>query len=220
MSNFDLATVDRLLSTTRSVRRRLDLSRPVPRELVLECIRLSQQAPTASNTQRWRWLLVDDAALRRELGAIYAQGLPAIHASESSTARDPQTRRVHAGALWLAEHIGEVPLLAIPCVAQRLPEGAPLVLTASLFGSIYHAVWSFQLALRSRGLGSTFTTVHLLFEEQVRKLLGIPEDVTQVAMLPVAYTTGGEFLPAARPPAESIVHWNRWSGGVFGGEIE
>jgi nitroreductase len=211
MSDFDLATVDRLLSTTRAVRRRLDLLRPVPRALVLECIRLSQQAPTASNTQRWRWLLVDDPTLRRELGAIYAQGLPAIHASESATTRDPQTRRIHSGAVWLAEHIGEAPLLAIPCVAQRLPDGAPLVITASLFGSIYQAVWSFQLALRSRGLGSTFTTVHLLFEQQVRNLLGIPEDVTQVAMLPIAYTKGGDFRPAVRPPAETIVHWNGWA---------
>jgi len=211
MSNFDLATVDRLLSTTRAVRRRLDFSRPVPRALVLECIRLSQQAPTASNTQRWRWLLIDDPVLRRELGALYAQGLPAIHTSESATAPDPQTQRIHAGAVWLAEHIGEAPLLAIPCLAQRLPAGAPLVVTASFFGSIYQAVWSFQLALRSRGLGSTFTTVHLLFEQQARMLLGLPEDVTQVALLPVAYTKGSKFRPAARPPAATIVHWNRWS---------
>ena len=210
MADFDLATVDRLLSTTRAVRRRLDPSRPVPRALALECLRLSQQAPTASNQQTWRWVLVDDAAQRRELGALYAQGIPAIRASEPTTVRDAQTRRVYDGALWLAEHLGEMPLIAIPCVVGRLPADAPLVIDASVFGSIYQAVWSFQLALRSRGLGSVFTTMHLLFEEQARKILGLPEDVMQVALLPVAFTKGGEFKPAERPPVESIVRWNRW----------
>lgn len=211
MTGFDLASVDRLLSTTRAVRRRLDLARPVPRELILDCIRLSQQAPTASNTQTWRWLLVDDPEKRRELGALYAQGIPAIQQSRQQMPADPQTQRVYESASWLAEHLAEVPLVAIPCVIGRLPEPTPLVIAASVFGSIYQAVWSFQLALRSRGLGSTFTTLHLLFEEQARKVLAIPEDVTQVALLPVAYTKGGDFKPAARPPAESIVHWNQWS---------
>jgi len=207
---FDLGGVDRLLGTTRAVRRRLDPSRPVPRGLVLDCLRLSQQAPTASNQQTWRWIVVDDAAKRRELGALYAQGIPAIRASEPTTVRDAQTRRVYDGALWLAEHLGEMPVLAIPCVVGRLPADAPLVIAASVFGSIYQAVWSFQLALRSRGLGSTFTTMHLLFEDQARKLLGLPDDVMQAALLPVAYTKGGDFKPAARPPVETIVRWNGW----------
>jgi nitroreductase len=210
MTDFDLATVDRLLTTTRAVRRRLDPTRPVPRSLLLDCIRLSQQAPTASNTQTWRWLIVDDAAKRRELGALYAQGIPAIRESEKQLVQDAQTRRVYDGALWLAEHLGEMPALVIPCVVGRLPADSPLVISASVFGSIYQAVWSFQLALRSRGLGSTFTTMHLLFEEQARKILGIPDDVMQAALLPVAYTKGGEFRPAARPPAETLVHWNAW----------
>ncbi len=212
MTGFDLECVDRLLSTTRAVRRRLDLEKPVPRELLLDCIRLSQQAPTASNTQTWRWLVVDDPGKRRELGELYRQGIPAIQASRQQLTADAQTHRVYDSASWLAEHLGEVPVIAVPCVVGRLPEPTPLVIAASVFGSIYQAVWSFQLALRSRGLGSTFTTMHLLFEEQARKLLDIPEDVTQVALLPVAYTKGTGFKPAARPPAESIVHWNRWSG--------
>jgi nitroreductase len=212
MTGFDLATVDRLLSTTRAVRRRLDLARPVPRELVLACLRLSQQAPTASNTQTWRWLVVDDPGRRRELGALYGRGLPAIEQSRQTMASDPQTQRVYESASWLAQNLARVPLIAIPCVVGRLPEPTPLVIAATVFGSIYQAVWSFQLALRSRGLGSTFTTMHLLFEEQARGLLGLPEEVTQVALLPVAYTKGAEFRPAARPPVESIVHWNQWSG--------
>ena len=211
MSDFDLATVDRLLSTTRAVRKRLDFSRPVPRDVVLDCVRLSQQAPTASNTQRWRWLLIDDPELKRELGAIYREGIPAIRWSMEQTAHDEQTRDVYDAALWLAERLGDVPLLAIPCLAERLPDGAPLVLAASAFGSIYPAVWSFQLALRSRGLGSTFTTLHLLYEQRVRELLDLPDDVTQTALLPVAYTKGLDFKPGKRPPVESIVRWNRWS---------
>jgi nitroreductase len=210
MSDFDLGTVDRLLSTTRAVRRRLDLTRPVPREVVLDCIRLSQQAPTASNTQQWRWVLVDDPSLRRELGAIYARGLPAMDLSPSATAEDDQTRRVHHGARWLAEHLGEVPMIAVACIEGRLAPESPTMITSPFYGSIYPAIWSFQLALRSRGLGSTLTTLHLLFEEQVAGLLGIPAEVTQVAMLPVAYTVGLEFRPADRPAAETIVSWNRW----------
>lgn len=210
MSDFDLATVDRLLSTTRAVRKRLDFSRTVPRDVVLDCVRLSQQAPTASNTQRWRWLLIDDPQLKRALGAIYREGIPAIRWSMEQTAHDDQTRDVYDAALWLAERLGDVPLLAIPCLAERLPDGAPLVVAASAFGSIYPAVWSFQLALRSRGLGSTFTTLHLLYEQRVRELLGLPDDVTQTAMLPVAYTKGLDFKPGKRPPVESIVRWNRW----------
>lgn len=210
MSDFDLATVDRLLSTTRAVRKRLDFSRTVPRDVVLDCVRLSQQAPTASNTQRWRWLLIDDPQLKRALGAIYREGIPAIRWSMEQTAHDDQTRDVYDAALWLAERLGDVPLLAIPCLAERLPDGAPLVVAASAFGSIYPAVWSFQLALRSRGLGSTFTTLHLLYEQRVRELLGLSDDVTQTAMLPVAYTKGLDFKPGKRPPVESIVRWNRW----------
>ncbi len=206
---FDLACVDRLLSTTRAVRRRLDFSRPVSRELILDCIRLSQQAPTQSNSQGWRWLVVTDPELRRELGAIYARGGPAIEAS-SLHAKDAQTARVYAGARWLADHMHEAPALVIPCVEGRPPASFHPVAYATLYGSILQAVWSFQLALRSRGLGSCFTTLHLAFEADVRKLLGIPEDVLQAALLPVAYTRGGEFRPALRPPVESIVSWDHW----------
>lgn len=211
MTGFDLDAVDLLLSTTRAVRRRLDLTRPVPRELVLECIALSQQAPTASNTQRWRWILVDDPAVRAELGAIYARALPALAFSPTATAEDDQSKRVHAAAEWLAHHLGEVPLLAVACLEDRLPPDSPTVRSSAFFGSIYPAIWSFQLALRSRGLGSTLTTLHLLYEQEVADLLGIPTDVTQVALLPVAYTVGLDFKPAHRPDAATVVSWNRWT---------
>ncbi len=209
---FDLRETDRLLSTTRAVRRRLDLERPVEREVILDCLRLSQQAPTASNTQKWRWLVVMDEAKRKELGAIYARGKQFIDQAKSQIdADDAQTHRVYDSAGWLLDHIGEVPVLVIPCLQGRLPDGAPNGMAAATYGSIYPAMWSFQLALRSRGLGSTLTTISLFFEADVAKLLNIPDDVMQVALLPVAYTKGTDFKVAVRPPPEEITSFDEWS---------
>ena len=210
---FDLGQTDRLLSTTRAVRRRLDLDRPVERETILECIRLSQQAPTASNTQKWRWMVVMDAEKRKALGEIYGRGKQFIaQARAQIDAGDVQTQRVYDSAEWLLDHIGEAPALVIPCLEGRLPEGAPNGMAASVYGSIYPAMWSFQLALRSRGLGSTLTTIHLFFEKDVAALLNIPEDVMQVALLPVAYTKGTDFKVAKRPPPEEITSFDTWGG--------
>ena len=210
---FDLGQTDRLLSTTRAVRRRLDLDRPVERETLLECIRLSQQAPTASNTQKWRWMVVMDAEKRKALGEIYGRGKQFIaQARAQIDAGDAQTQRVYDSAEWLLDHIGDAPALVIPCLEGRLPEGAPNGMAASVYGSIYPAMWSFQLALRSRGLGSTLTTIHLFFEKDVAALLNMPEDVMQVALLPVAYTKGTDFKIAKRPPPEEITSFDTWGG--------
>jgi nitroreductase len=208
---FDLAEADRLLSTTRAVRRRLDLERPVPRAVLLEAVRLSQQAPTGSNAQGWCWVFADDPAIRRGLAALYAKAAAAYleFARQRVPAGDAQTRRVYDSAFWLVDHLAEVPVHAIPCLVGRAGEGN--LLGASFYGSIFPAIWSFQLALRSRGLGSVLTTLHLVHEREAAELLGIDfEQVTQVALLPVAWTRGAEFRPAARPPPESIVHWNRF----------
>ena len=209
---FDLSVTDQLLSTTRAVRRRLDLSRPVEREVVLDCIRLSQQAPTGSNSQGWRWLVVEDAQKRAALAQLYEEGASnyLAQAREQLSDEDRQTRRVYDSALWLVQHLAEVPLYVIPCIEARLPEGASNFAAASLYGSIFPAVWSFQLALRSRGLGSTLTTLHLFREREAAALLGIPDGVSQVALLPVAYTRGTDFAPASRPPARDITFWNAW----------
>ncbi len=209
-AGFDLDTVDRLLGTTRAVRRRLDFDRPVPREVLLDCIRLSQQAPTGTNAQHWRWLIVDDPAKRKALGEIYARGLPLLDASAKS-AGDEQTAAVYRHARDLAERMGDVPALVIPCLEGRLDDPASLVLATTYYGSIYPAVWSFQLALRSRGLGSVLTTMHLAFEEDSREVLGLPEDVVQTALLPVAYTVGTDFKPTVRPAPETITCFNTWS---------
>ena len=210
---FDLETCDALLSTTRAVRKRLDLSRPVPRSVIDECIGLSMQAPTGSNSQGWRWVVVEDADKRRALADLYRGGGEAYlrtAGEQSAEAGDAQTQRVFGSALYLLEHLHEVPLHVIPCIEGRPPAGAPVAMTAGLFGSIFPAVWSFQLALRARGLGTCLTTLHLMHEAEAAELLGLPEHVMQVALLPVAYTVGTDFKPAERPPASTITHWNGW----------
>lgn len=214
MPPFDLTETDRLLSTTRAVRKRLDLERPVEPEVLLDCLRLSQQAPTAGNGQTWRWVVVMDPDKRSALAELYRRAA----ASYLQAARDniqpgqDQTRRVYDSALWLAENMHRVPVMVIPCVNGRPPESGPGVglMWAASMGSIFPAVWSFQLALRARGLGSVLTSLHLFFEKDAAQLLGIPDDVLQVAMLPVGYTKGTDFKPAERPPVEQIVHWDTW----------
>jgi nitroreductase len=210
---FDLSVTDALLSTTRAVRRRLDLAREVPRGVILDCIRLSQQAPTGSNVQSWRWMVVTDAGKRAAIAKVYreAGGRYLEMARGRIAESDAQTKRVYDSAFWLRDNLERVPVHVIPCVVGRLPDGAPNVMAASVYGSILPAVWSFQLALRSRGLGSALTTIHLFAEKEVSALLGIPDDVMQVALLPVAYTKGTDFKPAARPDPASITSFDHWS---------
>ena len=207
---FDIAMTDALLATTRAVRKRLDLQRPVPRDLITECLELAVQAPTGSNAQTWRWLVVDDADRRRALAELYGKSAKDYLSTAAAEAPVGQNKRVFESALYLMEHLHRVPVHVIPCLAGRPGEGAPMVEIGSLFGSIFPAVWSFQLALRARGLGSTLTTLHLLHEQEAANLLGIPDGVMQVALLPVAYTLGTDFKPAARPPVAKITHWNEW----------
>lgn len=210
MTDFDLSQTDLLLSTTRSVRKRLDLDRPVPESVILDCLRLAVQAPTASNGQGWRWLVVTDDHKKRELARIYNEGGKGYLESAVAQDMDDQTRRVYQSALYLTDVLERVPAMVIPCLQGRA-ESTMNVLSASQYGSIIPAAWSFMLALRSRGLGSAWTTLHLFKEEEAAELLGIPyQEVTQIALLPVAYTVGTDFKPAARGPIEHITHWNTW----------
>jgi nitroreductase len=194
-------TPDELLTTTRAVRRRLDLSRPVERALVEEAIAVASQAPSGGNFQPWTWIVVEDAATRAELARIYreaaaeyAQSMPTRMRDRADTAQS----RVGDSAAYLNEHLHEVPLLIVPCLGLRT-EGLPTFALASLWGSIFPAVWSCMLALRARGLGSSLTTVHLRRERAAAELLGIDADkVTQVGLLPVAHTVGDTFHPAPR----------------------
>jgi nitroreductase len=205
----DIASVDELLTTTRSVRKRLDLNRPVGREVILECIQLAMQAPTASNAQDWRWLVITDADKRAAIAAIYRSLGAEYLAHAAATASDPQTQRVYAGALSLTDTLAQVPVHVIPCLENRI-DNSDLLAAASAWASIIPAGWSFLLALRSRGLGSVWTTLHLAKEKEVAELLGIPATVTQAALFPVAYTIGTDFRPASRPPAETITFWDTW----------
>jgi len=202
-------TPDELLSTTRAVRKRLDLSRPVEREVLEECLNLAQQAPTASYSQNWHFVVVTDAGKRAALGELWRQ-VAYPYLRRGGGPREGQMLRIGEAVVHLAEHIQEVPVHVIPCVQGRY-EGKPNPLTASMFGSIIPAAWSFMLAARSRGLGTVWTTFHLMQEERAAEILGIPYgDVTQVALIPVAYTLGTEFKPGRRKPLDTMVHWDGW----------
>ncbi len=205
----DLASVDELLTTTRAVRRRLDLNRPVGRDVIMECLQIAMQAPTSSNAQDWRWLVITDPAKRAAIADIYRsvgeRYLPQMAASEA----DPQTQRVLSSAISLTDSLADVPVHVIPCLQRRF-DGNDRVVASSAWASIIPAGWSFMLALRSRGLGSVWTTMHLARERDVAQLLGIPDTVTQAALFPVAYTIGTDFQPASRPPAETVTYWEGW----------
>jgi len=203
-------TPDELLSTTRAVRKRLDLTRPVPREVLEECLNLAQQAPTASYSQNWHFVVVTDAAKRAALGELWRQ-VAYPYLERGGGPREGQMARIGSAVVHLAEHLHEVPVHVIPCVRGRF-DGKPNPLVASMFGSIIPAAWSFMLAARARGLGTCWTTVHLYYEMEAAEVLGIPFDkVSQAALIPVAYTLGGtDFKPAPRIPMDSIVHRDKW----------
>lgn len=207
---------DELLSTTRSVRKRLDLERPVEPEIVLECLDLALQAPTGSNRQGWHWMFITDPDTKAALAELYRVNFIAYRDSGARpTYDDADTRAqrqtaVTDSANHLADHFHEVPMMMIPLIEGRL-DNLPAFAAASTWGSLLPAVWSFMLALRSRGMGSAWTTLHLPSEREAADILGIPYDrYTQGGLFPIAYTIGTEFRPAARIPTEQIVHWNRW----------
>ncbi len=216
-------TNDQLLSTTRAVRKRLDFDRPVEREVLRECMQLAVQAPTGSNAQGWQFVFVTDADKRRKIGEYYAQAwsvyreMPfAIHNLHRGTGDDTlesSQERSTDSAQYLADNLAKAPVLMIPCVAGRtdVPGGSELLAQASLFGSVIPAAWSFMLAARARGLGSAWTTLHLMHEKAIAELLGIPYEMyMQVALIPIAYTRGTDFKPAYRPPVESVMHFDSW----------
>jgi len=212
----DITAADHLLTTTRSVRKRLDFTRPVPPETIERCIEIALQAPTGSNSQGWHFLVVTDPELRRFIADKYRTAFQAYLENpqlrptyEEGDARHEQLPRVVASATWLAEHMHEAPVHVIACVEGRVEEAGVLA-QASTYGSILPAVWSLMLALRARGLGSAWTTLHLAFEREIADRLAIPPSVTQTALLPVAYFTGTDFKPARRLPATQLTSWNRW----------
>jgi nitroreductase len=210
---------DELLSTTRSVRKRLDLSRPVEPELIRECIELATQAPTGGNNQGWHFVVVTDPAKRAKLAEWYAPAFAAMYGdAESAAARLPQddpgyvetTKRVISSAQYLADHLAEVPVHVIPCIEGRT-DNLPVAWQAAIWGSLLPAVWSFMLAARARGLGTCWTTLHLTQEQAAAEMLGIPEHVMQGALIPVAHTLGGtDFKAGPRRDLDRIIHHDSW----------
>ena len=211
-------TPDELLTTTRSVRKRLDFSRPVEPEVIRECLEIALQAPNGGNRQPWSFVVVTDAAKRQALGDIYRRGwalykgLPmnAPDRLSKDPTRAATQQRILGSADYLAEHMHEAPALLIPCIKGRF-DNQPTPAQAGAWGSILPATWSFMLAARARGLGSSLTTVHLFFEQDAANVLGIPYDkITQTALIPVAYTLGTDFAPAPRQPLDDVLHWDTW----------
>jgi nitroreductase len=206
-----------VLTTTRCVRKRLDFDRPVPRELLLECLEVAVQAPTGSNSQGWQFVIVTDAEKKRVIGELYRESWYAYASSRGPryAADDPRRRqlpRVASSAQYLADRMHEVPAMVIPCIEGRVDRpGASNLDMAGLYGSILPAAWSFMLAARDRGLVGAWTTLHLKYEREVADLLGIPyERYTQSALITMGFSTGGEFKLAGRIPLENLVHWEQW----------
>jgi nitroreductase len=211
---FDLEQTDALLSTTRAVRKRLDLDREVPDDVLLECLQLAVQAPTGSNRQGWRWMVIRDDEKKAGLADIYRRaGGDYLAEAAKTTEANSQTGRVMDSANFLAQNLEKVPVMVIPMIIGRL-EHADTNSAAGLFGSIIPAMWSFQLALRSRGLGSCYTTLHLGHEAEAAELLGIPEHMSQAGLLPVAYTKGTDFKAANREPVEQITYLDTYKNPI------
>lgn len=210
-------TPDELLTTTRTVRKRLDLTRPVEREVIEDCLAIAQQAPTASNLQNWHFVVVTDPSTRAAIAAIYRKGWQAYRArgtgapaSFADPSRAATQDRVRDSANYLAEHLQDVPVLVIPCITGRL-DRLPISGQAAMWGTIGPATWSFMLAARARGLGTAWTTFTLMFESETAEAVGIPFDkVTQAGLIPVAYSKGTAFKPAPRDPLATMVHWEKW----------
>jgi nitroreductase len=211
---------DELLTTTRAVRKRLDFSRPVPDDVIRECVAVALQAPSGSNNPTMQFVVVRDEAKRRAIGEVYRQcfeiyktmdGIYVRSIDKGSPEANAQQQRVGDSADYLGEHMGDAPALVIGCTAGGRVDGAPAMMAASMLGNILPAMWSFMLAARARGLGTAWTTVHLMMEQQVADIVGIPFDsVQQVCLSPLAYTIGTDFKPAARPAPDTVIHWDTW----------
>jgi nitroreductase len=211
---------DQLLSTTRAVRKRLDFSRDVPEELVKECVAMALQAPSGSNNVTMQFVVVRDPAKKHAIGEVYRhcfeiyKQLPGVYIrsiEKATPEENAQQQRSADSADWLGEHMGDAPALVIGCTASGRLDGAPAMMASSMLGNVLPAMWSFMLAARARGLGTCWTTVHLMMEQQVAEILGIPYDhVQQACLTPLAFTKGTDFKPAARPAPEHVIHWDGW----------
>ena len=211
---------DQLLTSTRAVRKRLDFSRTVDEQVIRECVEIAMQSPSGSNNMTMRFVVVRDEAKRKAIGEVYRQcyeiyrsldGVYIGSIDKGGEAENAQQKRSTDSADYLANHMGDAPALILACTQSTRMENAPSMVTASTMGNVLPAMWSFMLAARARGLGTAWTTIHLMMEQQVADILGIPfHEVQQACLSPLAYTVGTDFKPAHRPPADSIIHWDGW----------
>ncbi len=226
-TDLDLSVCDKLLTTTRSIRKRLDLTRPVPPELIEECLEVAVQSPSATNTQKWRFLVIRDAEKRAGIARLYKQAFESYWEQaddatygttgpastlEGARGKPPSgngLQRMIDSAVYLVNHLHAVPVHVLFCIEDQVRD-VPLFDQATAYGSILPAAWSFMLAARARGLGCCWTTVHLKHADEAAKLLNIPDNVTQGVLLPVAYYTGTDFKAARRIPAAQLTHWDTW----------
>lgn len=217
-----IGDVDEVLATTRAVRRRLDLDRAVPDDVIEQCVELARQAPIAKNVEQCRFVAIRDPELRAGVAELYRragseivlpQMMAAARKAGEATKPTPQQRRNMASAMHLTEQLDAVPLLVLAGTIAPPPDEVVGPDASEFYGSVLPTIWSFQLALRSRGLGSSLTSMHLHFADEVAALLGLPDEFTQVALLPVAYTKGTDFRRAERTlPLDAVLHLDRWSG--------
>ena len=213
-TGFDLDEADRLLTTTKQVRQRLDLTRPVPHDELIECIEIAGHAPMGGNLERNRWMIIDDAATKEAIAVRFAEvGRPYL-AVNAEVRGDDRSQRVIESATYLVDHLAEVPALVLSMRLDRPPMDQSQGQVAAYYGSVLPGVWSFQLAARARGIGSAWTTFHLEHEAEIATLLGIPPTVTQVCLLAVGYFTGDTFAPAPRRPAREVTFLNTWKNPV------
>ena len=212
----DYSETDRLLMTTKQVRKRLDLTQPVPNEIVLECIDVASRAPIGGNMEVNRWLIIDDPEIKLGLADLYRKhGTDYLMAGRKQVEElggDPTSKRVVESSIYLLDHLHEVPTMIVPIRQGRSDDST--FGQATFWGSVIPGVWSLQVALRSRGIGSAWTTLHLYEENAAADLLGLPDTVTQVALLPTAYFTGDTFMPSKRRPAREVTYLNRWKEPV------
>ena len=212
-------SAEEVLTTTRAVRKRLDFDRPVPAELIRECVAVALQSPSGSNIITMHFVVITDVAKRKAVGEIYGQCFARYKSADFYAGKvdkgtpecNAQQQRVASSADYLGDHMGDAPALVIPCVPGRPLDKGGVIASASSLGNVLPAMWSFMLAARNRGLGTAWTTLHLMKEREVAEVVGIPfEQATQVCLSPLAYTKGTDFKPAVRPDPASFLHWNGW----------
>lgn len=212
---------DHVLRTTRSVRLRLDFDKPIEPAVIEECLEIALQAPTASNSQQWQWVVITEPEKVAAVAEVYRKSFEVLAARPAEErpvygaddSRTLQSEKVTRSATYLAEQMHRCPALLLACINGRVEElGA--MMQAGVYGSILPGAWSFMLAARARGIGMAWTTLHIRHEDEVADLLGIPADVTQAALFPMAYFTGEDFQPAPRVPLSEVMHWNQWGNRV------